>query len=136
MKHSSKPKIDLCWSEEPFIGLILLSSDGATYTNQVAGYACTHPEEQGFYVPMPEGIGKPISHALQNHFTGSWHSLDSSDAKFLDKLFRKHGLPLKTEMGRLDSSFEAWVYVELLSTKCDLFETNLNSGVFTWMNSD
>ena len=136
MKDPSKPWIDLGWSEEQFIGLILLSPSGATYTNQVAGHACAHPEEQGFYVPMPERIGRPVSHALENHFRGSWHSLDSRDTKFLDRLFRRHDLPLKTKVDKLDCSFEAWVYVELLTARCDLFETSLNSGVFTWRNSD
>lgn len=46
-------RVDLGIFEEDFFGLILPGPSGVVWRNQVGGAACSHPELEGIFVPLP-----------------------------------------------------------------------------------
>jgi hypothetical protein len=106
------PKVDLYEFES--LGVILSHPTGIIYTNQVAGYACLHPEIEGAFVPLVDGVGRPAIHALTQRFRGGWESLTIDDADVIDGVLRSAHLGfITTDRKRLTDSYEAWVYVDV-----------------------
>ena len=134
------PKVDL--HELDALGLILFWNTGITYTNQVAGLECLHPELEGAYVPLFEGVGRPVRHAFTQHFCGDWHPINDSDADIIDGILRRSQLGfIVTDRHRLADSYEAWVFVEVREHIQDsriplLTGFGVQRGVLTWPNSD
>lgn len=134
---SSKPIIDLFNFDG--LGLIIIFPSNVIYTNQVAGYACLHPEIEGVFVPLTIGH-KKVLFELENHFKGDWHYFKDKDAEIIDRLLRGDGFGfIKVDRTKLENSFEAWVYVEIdeLSEKFSLIKSfGKAKGILTWANSD
>lgn len=130
--------IDLWDNESP--GLIIACKSGVTYTNQVGGYACRHPEIEGVFVPLPAGI----SEKLEAYFTGpKWNGrcydeIDEETASFIDSVLNAVDLAgsLCVDRERLTESCEAWIWVKLSMNSLLWLGLNEGEGVLTWSNSD
>jgi hypothetical protein len=123
-------------------GLIAQWSSGVHYTNQVAGYGCEHPEIEGVFVPLFDGVGHPALYAIGQHFRGDWHPLTKRDADILDGILHRNGLAFLTvERTKLSESREAWVWVAIHDDIDSEFGPRIQGfgsqqGVLTWQNSD
>jgi hypothetical protein len=105
----------------------------------VAGHGCEHPEIEGVFVPLSDGIGKPAVHALQQHFRGDWHPLIQRDAEIVDGILRRSDLSfITTDATKLSESREAWVWVTIRENANSPLGPGFGScnGVLTWQNSD
>jgi uncharacterized protein DUF6210 len=121
-----------------YFGLILPRSTGVIFTNQVGGHACNHPQQEGIFIPLDDGIGRPTRHVFAQHFTGSWATLMEKDAIVIDRAMRKGHLEfIQVDRSKLNDSLEAWVYVTLDLAATDyLIDIGTNRGILTWQNSD
>ena len=130
------PTVDLIEFEG--LGLVVRWPSGVRYTNQVAGYGCEHPEIEGVFVPLCDGIGRPALYAIRQHFRGGWHALTTQDADILDGILRRAALGFITcDRTNLTDSREAWVCVavsEDSSARLQGFAPCV--GILTWPNSD
>lgn len=130
--------IDL-WDNES-LGLIIACKSGVTYTNQVGGYACHHPEIEGVFAPLPGSINEK----LEAFFTGpKWNGrcydeIDEETANFIDALLREVDLAssLCVDRERLGESCEAWIWVKISMNSLLWLGLNEGAGVLTWENSD
>lgn len=124
------------------LGLILKYPSGVWYSNQVGGYACYHPEEEGVFVPLPIQTGRPEIYALASHFKGSWASLIEEDADEIDRILSRHGLDwLHVDRDHLERSFEAWIHViidhaQQYRSSLLFYGFSTTTGVLIWENSD
>ena len=134
MDSSYVSSIDLSGYEG--LGIILLLNTGITYTNQSAGFACLHPEEEGAYCPIPQDAGRKELFTIRQNFSGSWTSLTEENVAFLNRIFRRFNRPYRVNEGRLKESYEAWVYLTLTESEHELFNTSATEAVLTWPNSD
>ncbi len=126
--------------EHEGLGLIIACLSGVNYTNQVAGYACLHPELEGVYIPLPaSGVGK-----LESYFTGpKWNgrcyeAIDEETADFVDAILAELGLGscLRVDRDRFAESWEAWIRVKVGMNSVHWLGLNQGDGVLTWENSD
>ena len=121
-------------------GLIIACKSGVTYTNQVGGYACRHPEIEGVFVPLPTNI----SEQLEAFFTGpKWNGrcydeIDEETASFVDSLLQTPDLggTLCVDRARFKESCEAWIRVKVSMNSLLWPGLNDGEGVLTWQNSD
>lgn len=125
------------------LGLIVLHPSGVLYTNQVAGNGCFHPEVEGVFVPLETDVNRYELNALEQHFKGSWNSLNESEADLIESILRKSRCGLNwisVNRTRLKESFEAWVYVNLNPKTDRMFEYltgfDNSQAILTWQNSD
>ena len=138
---SEKRVIDLGWYEG--LGLIILHPSGVLYTNQVGGHGCFHPEVEGVFLPLKTCENRTELKSLEEHFKGSWDSLNEFEANLVDTVLQKSGQDLSwisVDRSRLKDSFEAWVYVKLNPKKTHAHESltgfDGSLGILTWPNSD
>ncbi len=130
--------IDLWDNESP--GLIIACPSGVTYTNQVGGYSCHHPELEGIFVPLRGSIAEK----LNAYFTGpKWNgrcydSIDEETAGFIDSVLRDIDLggSLCVNREKLEESCEAWIWVKLSRNSLLWLGLDEGEGVLTWENSD
>ena len=132
--------------------LIIRYPTGIEYTNQAGGTSCLQPSTEGVLVPFGNdyGIdGKFISVELElaayfesrYHGTGSTNGISDRDADAIDQMLKQFQLNtwITIDRDRLQSSFEAWINVSVLSDHgfyCRGFGPYPRSGVLTWANSD
>lgn len=148
----TKPLIQLFNLEG--LGLIILNNTGINISNQTGGYSCSHPEEEGIFLPlgnMPNLVDK-----LTILFTGpKWrgsccNGIDNETADLIDSLLSNtednfyitdDTSFIKVDRDRLQDSQEAWIYVDISEPVTDS-RLKLTSGfgqtkgVLTWPNSD
>jgi len=133
-----EPTVDLFYSR--CLGLILPLATGVSFSNQVGGHACNHPEAEGLFIPLDDGCEQATRKALAHHFTGSWHSLSDEDVAVIDDALQRGNLGfIRVDRARLDDSVEAWVHVILDMKAAPLlsgFDPESNRAVLTWENSD
>ena len=126
----------------PDLGLIIKASTGVRYTSQTAGFACEHPEAEGFLVPLRTKIGRPEIAALFGLFRGAWNSLNATQADQLDAALHRHGFSsVRVDRSLLAESKEAWVHVRVTNPGEDAVPLTLRSGevalgILIWPNSD
>ena len=140
-----KPKINL--RHDIGLGLIILRKTGVIISNQTGGFACHHPEVEGFYIPL----AKEVHPLLEKHFAGDdgkWKGncsdgIDKETAIFINSLFLDEfeNLSFSVDSSKLKESHEAWIYVDILWSKgdrdCDIaYGFNGCRGILTWENSD
>ena len=151
----ANPIIDLMFSKG--IGLILLFPCGIRYHNQAGGYACLQPTEEGVFVPLwEELIDQEIM--LHKHFFdgpkwqgGCMNGIDTEDADIIDNILNLslHTRHIKVDRIRLKESYEAWIYVDVVtqpdgnakSSDSDVPDFPMAGfgackGVLVWANSD
>lgn len=130
------PTVDL--SEFEGLGLVVRWPSGVRYTHQVAGYGCAHPEIEGVFVPLFDGVGRPALHAIRQHFRGGWHPLTTQDADILDGILRCADLGfIHCDRTNLNNSREAWVWVAVSDdSAAPLQGFDTRSAILTWPNSD
>ncbi len=137
---TTPPSIDLIGFDG--LGLIIDWPSGVSYTTQSAGYGCEHAQIEGVMVPLFDGVGRPVLHALRQHFRGDWHAIDDKAAEIIDRILKRHDLAfIRADRERLIDSREAWIFVTVdedlapkLSPRIEGF--GRRSGVLTWPNSD
>jgi len=123
-------------------------SDKCTCYLLTPPYGCLHPEVEGAYVPVVNGLIDQEAE-LTAYFTGpkwgGWctDGIDEETAEFIDLVLQKspYTKRIKVDRARLADSHEAWVYVSLSATGDDaaLEEADgfpSNAAVLTWENSD
>jgi len=138
--NPQSPIVDL--GEFEGLGLIIRWPSGVRYTNQTSGFACHHPETEGVFVPLSDGVGKPVLHSISQHFHGGWHPLEDSDAEILNRILAKHGLAfIEVDKTALATSYEAWVTVNISEDTDSRFGPRVTgfgktTGILTWPNSD
>ena len=145
MRH--KPKINL--RHDIGFGLIVLRRTGVIISNQTGGFACHHPEAEGFYIPLQSQI-HPI---LSGHFQGKhgqWKGecsagIDEVTAGLIDMVYADEFdvLGFTVDRAKFKESHEAWIYVDVWNTADSTdrdFEIcygfNKRKGILTWENSD
>jgi hypothetical protein len=135
MASQQKRIIDLgCYGN---IGLVLKVQSGVSYTSQVAGYACQHPEIEGVFYPLRVEPGKAELFSLTQRFKGQWHHIDEGDADFIDKVLRRNGhATVLVDRTRLEDSYEAWVHVIAKGGLDGLSGFDDCEAILIWPNSD
>ena len=129
----------------PDIGLIVKAATGVLYSNQAGGFACLHPEVEGFFVPLRTPFGMRELNALQDLFPSGFDAEDGMDeetAERIDRLLTRQGLKcIRVDRSKLAESWEAWVHVTV-SGELD-YKVPLEGAtparleaVLTWPNSD
>lgn len=128
-------KIDL-FDCSNILGLIINCESGITYTNQMHGVCCRHPEIQGVYIPISN---KTLLNILEGKLINYSLGLTEKIADELDDLFEIYfkNFVIRVNREKLDKSGEAWVYVTFQEQKeSDLFKgfekEGWNRGVLTW----
>ena len=132
-------KVELWALQSPWLGLIISEpSTGITYTNQVGGTACAHPEIVGFMMPLP-----------RNWLDGPRDVIDDQwnpEPTIGDVVLATRCL--RAGDGHLYSRFaiqatrpgliaEAWLPVVVLAADCAITGQFAGmEGVLTWNNSD
>ena len=123
-----------------YFGIIIPRSTGVIFTNQVGGHSCKHPECEGIFIPLDDGIGRPTRYVLQQHFVGSWATLTEGDAKVVDGALQKGNLGfICVDRTKLAFSVEAWVHIVLDLKAASIlsnFDSSYSQGILTWQNSD
>jgi len=134
----TKTTIDLSCGD--YFGIILPRSTGVFFTNQVGGHACDHPELEGLFIPLDDGLDRPTRQVFEHHFQGSWATLTEEDAMVIDRALQKGNLGfIRVERSKLFDSVEAWVHVILDFKSVSIFigfDGKSNRGILTWENSD
>jgi len=126
----------------PDLGLIVKAPTGVRYTSQVAGFACEHPQVEGFFVPLRTKIGRPELATLSGIFRGDWSSLGVAEAERLDAALTKHGFSsIQVDRAMLSESKEAWVHVLVSSSDFEgvplrIVTAQKARGILIWPNSD
>lgn len=143
-----KPRVRLWHSGG--IGLIIPDRTGVIYTNQTGGRGCSHPEMEGFYVPIVD-TQVNLQQVLFNYFSGpKWNrwctsseGIDKETADYIDTVLKKSPLTqaLQVDRNKLKESHEAWIRVILdkkkLGSNLPIVENLKKSwGILTWENSD
>jgi hypothetical protein len=96
----------------PDLGLIIKAPTGVRYSNQSGGYACEHPETEGFFVPLRTRAGRSELTTLAGMFRGAWNRLDDVRADSVDGALRRHAITsIRVDRSMLSESREAWVHV-------------------------
>lgn len=122
--------------------LIVSSSGGFLYGNQVAGTSCQQRDFRGYLLPIDEdGF---LQREFTAHFCGpKWKGecddgIDESTASLLDELLMKRAPFVSVDRTRLDNCVEAWVHVTVDIEKCGLVDdgSSTRRAVLTWSNSD
>lgn len=136
--------IDLCSLDEK-MGVIVSFKTGIYFSNQSGGYACKHPQIEGFYFPINHNEKQYDS--LCNYFVGSkyngWccNGINKRDLRFINNLLAQNScwatLPITVDTDKLKESMEAWIYIDIARNN-DLMEgfTGIQKGVLVWQNSD
>ncbi|HET9366215.1 MAG TPA: DUF6210 family protein [Candidatus Angelobacter sp.] len=141
MENQSKPVISLDGFHG--VGLIIARPSGVLYGNQAEGYACSHPQAEGVFLPLPVQPGASELWSLQQHFRGEWGPIDEESARIVDRILRRNGHNyLKVNRARLTESCEAWIHV--LIDEPEMYSKASSAiagfgkceGVLTWPNSD
>jgi hypothetical protein len=130
-------KVDLCWYTVANRGIIIEDeSSPVTWTNQVGGTSCEHPEIRGIFIPLPN-LG-----TLPQTLRGHWPDMPEHLADHLDTDMKGRQMPCTVDRERWAQSCEAWLYVIVQPIERDeylphpLCDFNGRRGVLTWMNSD
>lgn len=110
--------------------LICPANSGVTYTNQVGGHACLHPQVEGFILPFDfSSLEDRLARVLLNR-----DALTVEDADEVDAMLARfpHTSCATVDRTRLDESMEAWVYVNVVENEACYFSGfGKFSGVMT-----
>jgi hypothetical protein len=126
------PKRVTLW-EAGGVGLIVSSPTGVVYTNQCGGTCCSHPELEGFYVPLSTNEPESPDPLYDMWGDYEWHESDATQFLRDNDLF---------EYFKLDDTYEgnigeAWVPVIILKNdNSALQDLEGMHGVITYQNSD
>jgi len=126
----------------PDLGLIVKAATNVIYTNQTGGFACWHPEVEGFLVPLRTHLGLRGLNALQSACIGCDDGLNSETADALESMLARLGFKgIRVDRSKLAESWESWIHV-ILSGELG-FDVPLEGprperleAVLTWPNSD
>jgi hypothetical protein len=134
------PLVDL--AAFPDLGLIVKAPTGVRHTTQAAGFACEHPEAEGYFVPLQTRIGRPELATFMGLFRGSWDCLSAAQADAVDGALARHGFKsMRVDRTMLAQCREAWVHVVISAREKEesIPLTGLSEdvrGVLVWPNSD
>ncbi|MCB1277693.1 DUF6210 family protein [Prosthecobacter sp.] len=137
----SQPRFTIDLWDNDLPGLIIACKSGVTYTNQVGGYACRHPEIEGVFVPLPGSM----SEKLDAHFTGPkwcghcYDAIDDETASTVDEILAELAFvstTVRVDRKKLADSCEAWIWVTISSNGYLWPGLSEENGVLTWGNSD
>ncbi|SHG49823.1 hypothetical protein SAMN05443144_13038 [Fodinibius roseus] len=143
-----KPKVRL-WHAGG-TGLILPHKSGIIYTNQTGGRGCSHPELEGYYIPLVDEQ-LDLQKLFFEYFSGpKWNrwctrsaGIDKETADYINTVLKKSTLTqgLQVDKESLDKSHEAWIKVIIDKEKIDsdlplMEDVEKSWGILTWKNSD
>lgn len=125
--------------------LIVKVATGVRYSNQTNGHMCSHPEVEGYLVPLAHGAA--LSDKLGGCFDGSWNEdVDAERADKIDALIANalEYFTLTVDRTKREASHEAWVHVIATplpgANGLDRLESEHGNmpleGILTWLNSD
>ena len=126
----------------PDLGLIIKATTGVRHTSQAAGFACEHPEVEGFFVPLRTRIGRPELATLCGISRGAWQSLTEAEADALDRALHRHDIrSIRVDRSMLTDSKEAWVHVVVSAADGDAVPLMIGSSdelraILIWPNRD
>ena len=113
--------------------MIVPSSTGVMYSNQVCGFACRHPEVEGFVVPIDDDANS-LAVRLEAEFDEDAFA-DLDNLRKVDAAIREFGFSV--DYSRLNDSMESWVYVTIESGVLFMRDPGVKgSAILTWPNSD
>lgn len=131
----------------PDVMLIVPGQSGVVYTNQVMGYACVHPEIEGFLVPFVPDYpiderGRPAVDTLAERLravleNAMWMTASQADQvdSILEDFAESRGTVV--DRTRLKDSGEAWVHVNVAPGEFSrMVSWEPCKGILTWNNSD
>lgn len=129
--------------EFPDLCLIVKAATNVIYTNQTGGFACWHPEVEGFLVPLHTHLGMRELESLRSLFGSDCDDgIDSEIADQLESMLARLGLKgICVNRSKLAESWESWIHVTLsgdLGYKVPLEGARPErlEAVLTWPNSD
>jgi len=142
--------VDLSILESPFFGLVVRSyGTGVSYTNQVGGTACAHPQIEGFFVPLCENLLPESAREVVRDFyfprgdirefaTMPRDFLEAIDPGMGDESKLSHLFDIRNIRDRRILFAEAWVPVRVKPKPSEHFLCGLSGrfGYLTWDNSD
>jgi outer membrane receptor for ferric coprogen and ferric-rhodotorulic acid len=132
-------------------GIFLIIEDknsSVIYTNQTNGYACSHPEMKGIFVPV-EFQSNIQDKFVNDAYMGSDWALDSDKFKQdipkilsqLNEYFSDEYL-FELDADKTTKNTESWVYLNAKRSRSDSIPDILSNfpdelkAVLTWPNSD
>lgn len=137
------------------MGLIIPTSSGIVYSNQVGGYAVLGPKIEGALFPFSSLEMQNVQEScdltkkLRQYFVAPpWqghcsHRIDEKTADDLDNLFEQYeitkSLNIKVDRSRYADSVESWIHVTYTPESIfSLLENTPANGlaILTWPNSD
>ena len=138
-------KINL-WVESIVAIIVEDEKSPATYSNQTNGHACSHPEINGYLVPV-EFKGSIAQKFLNLGYAGSGWELDNSFyddvpeiLNQLKEFFRNYVFEL--DESKIKENTEAWVHLVGKRDKPDHYSDIIQgfpdtfAAILTWANSD
>ena len=137
-------KVDL---EHDGIGVIIKHPTGVLYSNQAGGMCCSHPEEEGYYLPLndtfkwddgnsfhdeictfaPQEVSEGVIAEINDCLSGFNIYIDvpSRDARIIGRQFEQVGIEVDRDC--LHELQEAWIPVRLSDGR---------TGVLAYVNCD
>jgi hypothetical protein len=126
----------------PDLGLIVKAATNVRYTNQTGGFACFHPEVEGFLVPLHTRFGRRELGALQSACSGYDDGIDTEAADELDAVLARLDLKgVHVDRTKLAESWESWIHVTVTAAlgytvPLEGAIPDLLEAVLSWPNSD
>ena len=124
--------------------LVVPSTTGVTYRQQLGGHSCLQTDAEGYLVPIAGEVPN-ATERLRAHFTGGkwggWCSngIDDETANIIDQLLADvvRRVHIKVDRSRLGDSWESWIRVEIAGPLLSLVENSQPiSAILTWPNSE
>lgn len=137
------------WAAENTASLIIEDENSpVTYSNQTNGYACSHPEVNGYLVPV-EFKGGVAEKFVNEGYAGNGWELDSSFYDDIPQIFEQLGdyfcdeYSFELDESRKGKNTETWVHITAKRVKPAQKYHGIIQGfpdiftaILTWLNSD
>jgi hypothetical protein len=126
----------------PDLGLIVKAATNVIYTNQTGGFACWHPEVEGFLVPLRTHLGLRELDALRSLCGDRDDGIDSETADQVESILASLGFKgIRVDKSKLAESWESWIHVILSgelghTVPLEGVRPERLEAVLTWPNSD
>jgi hypothetical protein len=131
-------KIDLSLID--CVGVIIKDNNSPViYSNQTGGTVCFHPEQKGYFLPIPETSW--IGDLYDIDFLYEDEKLNNNNiaVEKIEEILSSYHLHdfILVDKNKLKESYEAWVHVVIIPKK-EIIESSEEKlyGILTWPNSD
>jgi hypothetical protein len=125
-------KFDIWQLGETHSGLIVKCRSGILFSNQTGGTTCSHPEQEGVFLPM--ALPRDDGLVCVRDRVG----ITDAQADKLDEWFAYHGFPFTVSRPLLQYSNEAWIHIRIVdgSERSRFLQVSGFAAILVWKNSN